>query len=122
MVYLPPPFPEGRPPCFRSTVHGTVFGDRERHVGGVAAGDALTLLADPPGAETPGVWVHLRSGEPIGHLPPEISGWLWPWMRGGGRAEATALRVHGSEVPSWRRVLLEVVCRTEWLTASPSEG
>jgi len=67
-------------------------------------------VADPPGQEVPEVWVHLRSGDPIGHLPPEISCWLWPWLRCGGRAHATALRVGGNDVPSWRRVVLEVVC------------
>lgn len=113
MVYLPPPFPEGRPPCFRSTVHGTVFAGRERHLEEVREGDTMRLVADPPCQADPEVWVHLVSGEPIGHLPPEISGWLWPWMSDGGLAEAVAVRVHGEDVPSWRRVLVEVVCRTE---------
>jgi len=79
-------------------------------VDGMANGDLLVLIPDPPGQEDPEVWVHLPSGDPIGHLPPEISSWLAPWMIGGGRATATALRVHGSEVPSWRRVLVEVNC------------
>jgi hypothetical protein len=82
-------------------------------LGDVDDGDALRLLADPPGQEEPEVWVHLTSGDPIGHLPPEISGWLCPWLQGGGVAHARALRVRGEEVPSWRRVVLEVVCRTE---------
>lgn len=112
MIYLPPPFPDGRPTCFRSTVHGTVFAGRERHLEDVRDGDEVRLVADPPGQDDPEVWVHLRTGEPIGHLPPEIGQWLWPWMSGGGRTEATAVRVHGSNTPSWRRVLVEVVCRT----------
>ena len=106
----PPPFPGGHPRCFRTTVHGTVFGGRERLVEGIHEGDAVRLVADPPGQEAPQVWVHLESGDPIGHLPPEISCWLWPWMERGGRAQATALRVRGGDVPSWRRVILEVVC------------
>ncbi len=65
-----------------------------------------------PCQDAPEVWVHLRSGEPIGHLPPEIGHWLWPWMSRGGHAEAVAVRVGGDDVPSWRRVLVEVVCRT----------
>ena len=98
------------PPRFRATLHGTVFAGRERFVDGMADGDPLVLIPDPPGQEDPEVWVHLPSGDPVGHLPPEISSWLAPWMIGGGRATATALRVHGSDVPSWRRVLVEVNC------------
>ena len=113
MAHPPPPFPHGCPSRFRATVHGTVFAGRERHLRDVHDGDALRLLADPPGQEEPEVWVHLTSGDPIGHLPPEISGWLCPWLQGGGVAHARALRVRGEEVPSWRRVVLEVACRTE---------
>jgi hypothetical protein len=107
-----PPFPDDRPFQFRSTVHGTVFAGRERHLESVGEGDALRLVADPPGQDDPEVWVHLASGEPIGHLPPEICRWLWPWIHDGGIAEARALRVGGADVPSWRRVVLEVSCRT----------
>lgn len=110
MPDVPVPFPQGRPRCFRSTVHGTVFAGRERLVSGVREGDRVRLVADPPGQDAPGVWVHLLSGDPVGHLPPEISVWLWPWMQSGGRVEATAVRVRGDDVPSWRRLVLEVVC------------
>lgn len=113
MSYVPPPFPEGRPSCFRSTLHGSVFAGRDRHLDEVREGDAVALLADPPGQDDPEVWVHLQKGDPIGHLPPEISGWLCPWMQGGGKVHATAVTVRGDDVPSWRRVVLEVVCRTE---------
>lgn len=112
MTQTVPPFPQGQPPSFRSTVHGTIFGGRERHLGGVRAGDAVRLMADPPGQDEPGVWVHLVSGEPIGHLPPEIARWLWPWLNRGGVAEARAVRVGGEDAPSWRRVVLEVSCQT----------
>jgi hypothetical protein len=108
-----PPFPAGRPRLFRSTVHGTVFGDRERYVARIREGDRLPLIPDPPGKENPEVWVHLPSGEPVGHLPPEICRWLAPWMLRGGGAHARALRVSGPEVPSWRRLLLEVSCPSE---------
>lgn len=98
-------------PRFRATVHGTVFAGRERLLDRVEAGDSLYLIPDPPLEESPGVWVHLESGDPVGHLPPEIERWLAPWMHRGGRARARALRVSGSEVPSWRRLLVEVSCR-----------
>jgi len=105
-----PPFPAGRPRSFRTTVHGTVFADRERQLDRIRVGDALTLVPDPPVQESPEVWVHLRSGEPVGHLPPEIGKWLAPWLLGGGAARARAIRVSGDDTPSWRRLLLEVSC------------
>lgn len=112
MSPIPPPFPPGCPSCFRSTVHGTVFAGRDRFVEQISEGESVRLVADPPVQKEPEVWVHLESGEPIGHLPPEIGRWLWPWMSLGGVAEARALRVWGAEVPSWRRLVLEVSCRT----------
>ena len=111
MKQIPPPFPEGQPLQFRSTVHGTVFAGRDRVVEMLRAGDKVQLIADPPVQIDPEVWVHLESGEPIGHLPVEIGRWLWPWLSRGGVAEARALQVRGSDVPSWRRLLLEVSCR-----------
>jgi hypothetical protein len=107
----PPSFPQGCPRAFRATVHGTVFGGRDRHLSDMHAGDPVQLMADPPGQDEPAVWVHLVSGEPIGHLPPEISSWLWPWISEGGVVEARAVRVEGEDTPSWRRVVLEVECR-----------
>ncbi|MBW3534345.1 MAG: hypothetical protein KY453_03860 [Gemmatimonadetes bacterium] len=105
-----PPFPQGRPTSFRATVHGTVFAGRDRHLDVMNAGDRLLLIPDPPGQDPPEVWVHLASGEPVGHLPPEISSWLCPWLQEGGGASARALKIHGADVPSWRRLLLEVSC------------
>jgi hypothetical protein len=90
-----------------------VFAGRDRHLDEVQVGDPVALLPDPPGQDDPEVWVHVASGDPIGHLPREISGWLCPWMQGGGRVQARAVKVGGDDVPSWRRVVLEVVCRTE---------
>lgn len=106
-----PPLPAEHPEHFFATVHGTVFGERWERVASLRAGDEVVLLPDPPVTEEPGVWVHRRDGAIIGHLPPEIEAWLAPWMLRGGSATARAVRVSGAEVPSWRRVLLEVRCR-----------
>ncbi|MEQ9570073.1 MAG: hypothetical protein RLN75_07760 [Longimicrobiales bacterium] len=46
----------------------------------------------------------------MGHLPPEIARWLWPWLVRGGSASGRASAVHGAEVPSWRRLVVEVDC------------
>ena len=96
------------PPLFRTTVHGTVFGTRAKHLGQLAPGDSLVLIPDPPGVNEPAVWVHLTKGDPIGHLPPEINVWLAPLLLRGGSACATAVRVGGKDVPSWKRLLIEV--------------
>jgi hypothetical protein len=106
----PPPRPRHPPEWFRTTVHGTVFGERTEHLQRVSAGDDLLLLPGLPIEDEPGVWVHLPGGELLGHLPPEIEAWLSPWLLRGGRAEARAIRVSGTDVPSWRRLLIEVHC------------
>jgi hypothetical protein len=108
---VPPPLPAEYPERFLATVHGTVFGDRSECLDALRPGDELILLPDPPVTEDPGVWVHSRDGAIVGHLPPEIELWLGPWMRRGGSALATAVRVSGADVPSWRRLLIEVRCR-----------
>jgi hypothetical protein len=105
-----PPLPQNQPATFRTTVHGTVFGDRSTHLAEVDQGDPLVLIPDPPMEEEPAVWVHCTSGDPLGHLPPEINRWLAPWLLRGGAATATAVRVRGSDVPSWKRLLIEVHC------------
>jgi hypothetical protein len=107
---MPSDLSSERPSVFRTTVHGTVFGDRSHHLDELAPGDQLLLIPDPPFEEDPAVWVHLPGGDPIGHLPPEISRWLAPWLLRGGRASATAVKVGGDDVPSWRRLLIEVRC------------
>ena len=105
-----PPLPAEQPATFRTTVHGTVFGERAAHLHEVEQGDTLILIPDPPMEEDPAVWVHLAGGDPVGHLPPEINHWLAPWLLRGGTATATALRVRGDDVPSWKRLLIEVHC------------
>ena len=105
-----PPLPDTQPATFRTTVHGTVFGERAASVDKVAPGDELILIPDPPMEDDPEVWVHSQAGDPLGHLPPEINRWLAPWLLRGGSARATAVRVRGSDVPSWKRLIIEVHC------------
>lgn len=105
-----PPLPDTQPATFRTTVHGTVFGARAAIVDKVAPGDELILIPDPPMEDDPEVWVHSQAGDPLGHLPPEINRWLAPWLLRGGSARATAVRVRGSDVPSWKRLIIEVHC------------
>ena len=105
-----PDLPPEHPDHFFATVHGTVFCDRSAQVDTLQAGDELVLLPDPPVTEEPGVWVHRVDGDLVGHLPPEIELWLGPWLLRGGSARARAVRVSGSDVPSWRRLLIEVHC------------
>ena len=110
MTSRAPPFPEGKPVQFIATVHGMVFAGRDRHLQGLEPGASLYLIPDPPDQEDPDVWVHREGGDLLGHLPPEISMWLAPWLIEGGGADARALKVHGRDVPTWRRLLLEVQC------------
>ncbi len=100
-----------QPDTFRTTVHGTVFGSRSGHLAELEPGDDLVLIPDPPGEEDPAVWVHLAGGDPVGHLPPEINAWLAPYLMRGGSASAVAVKIGGQEVPSWKRLVIEVHCR-----------
>jgi hypothetical protein len=108
-----PLFQHDGPVSFRTTVHGTVFGERAGHLADLAIGDDLVLIPDPPDEDEPAVWVHLPGGDPIGHLPPEINAWLTPWLLGGGSASAVAVKIGGSDTPSWKRLLIEVVVSRE---------
>ena len=96
---------------FRATIHGLAFEDRLRHLASVGPLEDLVLIPDPPGGASDDVWVHIPDGDPLGHLPREISMWLAPWMRRGGCAQARVLRVGDESVPSWKRLLVEVTCR-----------
>ncbi|MFQ5680122.1 MAG: hypothetical protein ACE5HP_11770 [Gemmatimonadota bacterium] len=97
-------------PRFRATVHGLAFADRARHLRRLEPGGELVMIPDPPGGALEQVWLHLRSGDPVGHLPNEIGSWLAPWMRGGGRTRARVVKVGDASVPSWKRLLVEVTC------------
>jgi hypothetical protein len=103
-----PPLPPDRPATFRATVHGTVFCDRASHIDKLHAGDDLLLIPGPPTDDEPGVWVHMKSGDVVGHLPPEIEQWMAPWLLRGGKATARAVKVESREAPSWRRLFIEV--------------
>lgn len=105
-----PPLPPHSPQCFRSTVHGTVFCERSRHLDRIHVGDEVVLVPGPPVDDPPGIWVHLPGGDLLGHLPPEIEAWLAPWMLKGGSATAKAVKIEGEDVPSWRRLVIEVSC------------
>jgi hypothetical protein len=104
------PLPPDQPPTFRTTVHGTIFGRRSAHMEAIAEGTPLLLIPDPPTEDEPAVWVYLTAGDPVGHLPPEINAWLAPWLLRGGRCSAVAVEVGDDNVPSWRRLLIEVQC------------
>jgi len=105
------PSSQDRPVTFRTTVHGMVFGARSSLLTDLAVGEDLVLIPDPPGEDEPAVWVHLRGGDPLGHLPPEINSWLAPWLLHGGGASAIVVKVGGTDVPSWKRLVIEVVVR-----------
>ena len=68
---------------FSTPVYGTVFARRTEAVHRLRPGDRLILVPDPPGAEPQTVWVHARGGDVVGHLSPDVSAWLAPWMLSG---------------------------------------
>jgi hypothetical protein len=76
----------------------------------IRAGDSLLIIPGPPCDNWPGTWVHLPDADLVGHLPPEIESWLTPWLLHVGHATARAIRVGDADVPSWRRLLIEVRC------------
>jgi hypothetical protein len=95
---------------FRTTVYGTVFAKRSSVVGRLTAGDPLILVPDPPGIDNPTVWVHASGGDVVGHLSPDLSSWLVPWMLAGHGCRAIVSHVGGAEVASWKRLVIEVHC------------
>jgi hypothetical protein len=107
-----PPLPPDTPTSFRATVHGTVFCDRAKCLDRIHVGDELVLIPGPPVDDPPGIWVHLRGGDLVGHLPPEIELWLAPWMQRGGSARATVEKLDHEDVPSWRRLVIQVDLKT----------
>ena len=107
-----PPLPPHSPANFRTTVHGTVFCDRSRCLDRLHPGDELVLIPGPPIDDDPGIWVHMKGGDLVGHLPPEIEQWMAPWMLRGGSAIAHVDKVEDDTQPSWRRLVISVECQT----------
>jgi hypothetical protein len=95
---------------FRTAVYGTVFANRAAVVQRLHPGDPLILVADPPGIDEPSVWVHAVGGDVIGHLSSDLNSWLVPWMLAGHRCRAVVARVGGSDVASWKRLVIAVTC------------
>ena len=93
---------------FSTPVYGTVFARRTETLHRLQSGDRLILVPDPPGAEPPTVWVHARGGDVVGHLSPDISAWLAPWMLAGSCYGAEVAVIRGDDVASWKRLLITV--------------
>ena len=98
---------------FQTAVYGTVFGRRTDVLRRLHEGDALILVPDPPGTDDPSVWVHAPGGDVVGHLSPDVSSWLVPWMLRGGRCGAVVTQVRGDDVASYKRLAITVRCRAE---------
>jgi hypothetical protein len=93
---------------FSTPVYGTVFARRTETVHRLRAGDRLILVPDPPGAEPSMVWVHARGGDVVGHLSPDVSAWLAPWMLAGACYGAEVAVLQGDDVASWKRLVITV--------------
>lgn len=93
---------------FSTPVYGTVFARRTETLHRLQPGDRLILVPDPPGAEPPTVWVHARGGDVVGHLSPDISAWMAPWMLAGACYGADVAVIQGDDVASWKRLVITV--------------
>jgi hypothetical protein len=93
---------------FSTPVYGTVFGRRADVVRRLRSGDRLILVPDPPGAEPQTVWVHASGGDVVGHLSPDVSAWLAPWMFRGACYGAEVIVNRGKHVASWKRLVITV--------------
>ena len=96
---------------FRTPVYGTIFGTRRDVVHRLHQGDELILVPDPPGTDDASVWVHAPGGDVVGHLSPDISSWLVPWMLAGARCGAVVDEVRSDDVASYKRLIITVRCR-----------
>jgi len=113
-------------PQFAVPVYGTIFAERSLAVQRLQGGDQLILVPDPPGidepieadtdgeramarvVEQPKVWVHATGGDVLGHLSPDINGWLVPRMLAGARYAATVRSVGAPGEASWKRLVIDV--------------
>ena len=108
---------------FDATVYGTIFAERARAVQRLCAGDSLILVPDPAGideppggehdeprlvVEQPKVWVHATGGDVLGHLSPDINGWLVSRMLAGARYTAIVRSVGEPGEASWKRLVIDV--------------
>ena len=71
----------------------------------------IRLVPDPPGTDDASVWVHAPGGDVVGHLSPDVSSWLVPWMNEGGRCGAVVAEVRSDDVASYKRLIITVRCR-----------
>lgn len=99
---------------FQTPVYGTVFGKRTEVLHRLRQGDALILVPDPPGTEDPSVWVHAVGGDVVGHLSPDVSSWLVPWMLQGGRCGGIVARIGSDDIASYKRLVITVRCRDDF--------
>lgn len=102
--------PAPRAEQFSTAVRGTIFGQRSEIARRLRPGDALLLIPDPPGVDEPSVWVHARGGDVLGHLAPDVSLWLVPWLLAGGRCHAAVAKVNSESTESWKRIIIDVRC------------
>lgn len=93
---------------FDAPVYGTIFAGRAAVVQRLAAGDQLILVPDPPGVDSPCVWVHAPGGDVVGHLAPDINRWMVPEMLAGVRYAATVQAVANTGTESWRKLVISV--------------
>jgi hypothetical protein len=95
-------------PSIETSVYGTVFAARSRAVERLSAGDQLILVPDPPGVDDPSVWVHAPGGDVVGHLSPELNGWMVPRMLDGARYGAHVKSIGVPGTASWKRLVIQV--------------
>lgn len=95
-------------PQFEAPVYGTIFAERAVVLARLSVGDRLILVADPPGIDEPSVWVHAPGGDVVGHLAPDINGWLVPRMLAGARYGATVSNLGAPDTASWKRLVVTV--------------
>ena len=100
---------------FSTAVYGTVFARRTEALHRLQSGDRLILVPDPPGAHPAMVWVHAPGGDVIGHLSPDVSSWLAPFMFAGRCYAAEVSVLRGDDVASWRRLVI-----TAWRVRRPA--
>ena len=95
---------------FSTALRGSIFGHRAEIAKRLRAGDSLILVPDPPGVDEPAVGVHVRGGDLVGHLAPDVNAWLVPLLRDGGCCQATVAKINSEETESWKRIIIDIRC------------